>query len=426
MIQPNIFGVFSLFIFHAISIYILFPSRYGKAKTVTALCCTLVLSFGFCWLAVRSSTSFVSMAIALCTAVFLSCGVALFVSAYDVPKTLFLFLAYAQIFIIAITLAAFISQRFFGGSSLSAMLSRSALHVGVIFLCAVLRKRFSLFIQGTVHGWWPLNLVEILCFAYTGVFVLRVYDDPYGTMDLIAFFLFLAVIIAVYGVFFHTIRYMNRAAEQEKAELQNKFLLEQVKTMQESVEEARCIRHDARHHNLQIAEYVKNGETDALLQYLHEYEQEAEKHQVIRICDNLAANSILSVYSRKAEQNGIAVYFDVSIEQNIGVSDIDMVAILANIMENAIHGCVHSKKQNPIIDVYIGRKAGKLVIYVCNTADTGIIFENGRPRSRKGGVGINSVLHSVSRYGGESDFKLKDGLFCCQLLLKIPAPNEKS
>lgn len=285
-----------------------------------------------------------------------------------------------------------------------------------------MRRKFKLLVQGVAQGWWPLNLVEILCFTYTGIFVLRVFDEPYGSGDVIIFLLFLMIIIAVYVVFLKTIQYMYSAAEQQKAELQSKFLLEQMKAMQEALEETRRLRHDARHHNLQILEYVKVGEIDALLHYLGEYEKETERHLTVKLCDNLAANSILSAYARKAEESGVTVHFDVSMKQDVGISDIDIVAILANLMENAIHGCLNSQKPEPLIDVYIGRRAGKLVIYISNTVGQDVILDHGLPRS-KDSVGISSILHSAAHYGGEYDFQSGDGVFSCQLLLKI---QEKS
>lgn len=418
MIVPNFWGILFLFVFHSVSLYILFPSRYSKVKTAAILCGLFITSFGFCWVTVQKSVDFSSLLFVLIVAVVLAVAVALLISAYDIPKTLFLFLLYAQAFIIAMTLSAFISQRLFDGDSLSVLLIRTVLHIGIVFLCAVLRSKFRILVQGVISGWWPLNFVEILCFIYTGIFVLRVFDRPYGTTELVSFILFLLIMIAVYIVFFNTMGYMYGAAKQQKTELQSKFLLEQMRLMQESMEKTRRLWHDARHHNLQIMEYVKNGETDALLSYLGEYEEYAKSQSSVRICGNLAGNSILCAYARKAAQNGVTVYFDVVLEQEVGISDIDVVAILANLMENAINGCIISKAPEPSINVYIGQRIGKLVIYISNTAKENLILENGLPYS-KDGIGISSILHSAARYGGEYDFQSQNGIFSCKLLLKI-------
>lgn len=354
----------------------------------------------------------------------LAVGTTLFLSSYDIPKTLFLFLFYAQAFIIAMILSAFVSQQFFGGSSLSVLCARTMLHIGIIILCCVLREKFKFLIHGVIGSWWPLNMVEVLCFSYTSIFVLRVFDKPYGMSELISFLLFLLIIIGVYVVFFYTIHYMYCASKQQRAELQSEFLLEQMKAMEALVEETRRVRHDTRHHNIQILEYAKNGEIDALLHYMGEYEKEAKSYQTVRLCENVSANNILSAYARKARQNGIDVHFDTVMEQGIGMRDIDIVTILANLMENAIYGCLYAQKPNPLIDVYIGHKAGKLVICVRNTACEGVILGNGLPLSKdRGGVGISSILHSTARYGGEYDFQSSKGMFSCQLLLKIPKQN---
>lgn len=380
---------------------------------------SFAISAWLCWATIDQSTSFQNMSIAFISTVVIAVISAFWISSYNISKTLFLLLIYAQAFIIAITLAAFISQRFFESSSACAMFSRTIMHIGIVLLCAMLQKKFKLFTDVIDHGWWSLNFVEVLCFCYTSFFVLRVYDKPYGTTDLIVFLLFLLIIIAVYVVFFQTIRYMHIASEQQKVALQSQFMLEQMNVMQEATDEAKRLRHDSRHHNLQILEYIKSGKTEAAIQYLSEYEQEAESHKIINLCENVAANSILCAYARKAERNGITVNFDVSIEKDIGISNIDIVAILSNLMENAIHGCHISVWPGPLIDVYIGRKSGKMVIYVSNTTEVDVILENGLPQS-KDGVGIASVLYSASKYGGEFDFQSENGVFSCQILLKIP------
>lgn len=185
------------------------------------------------------------------------------------------------------------------------------------------------------------------------------------------------------------------------------------------MEETRRIRHDIRHHNLLIAQYAEKGQVDELLQYLGEYEKASDIHLEQVYCENLAANNILCAYVRKAKKLGFEVRLNVALEQDIGIKDIDLVAILANLMENAIHGCIQSEKSKPFIELNIGRKASKLVIYARNTAGGDIQFENGIPKPKTGdGIGVSSILSSAKRYGSEYDFSLENGVFSCQLLLK--------
>lgn len=246
-----------------------------------------------------------------------------------------------------------------------------------------------------------------------------------GLREVIVFACLWSVLFITHLTMIRTLVFMRKQMqekqERELAVVSNHLLGQQLFMLEDSVEEARRIRHDMRHHNMQIAAYVQKGRTDELLNYLGEYEKEAESHATVTICQNTAADNILNAYLKKAKQHGIDVRLDVTLEKAITISDVDLVAMLANLMENAIHGCIHSGKPSPFIELYIGRKSSKLVIYASNTADEGIQFENGIPISVCGeGIGVSSILHSAKRYGGEYDFQLADGIFSCQLLLKVP------
>lgn len=204
-------------------------------------------------------------------------------------------------------------------------------------------------------------------------------------------------------------------------EMNNRQLNIQLSMIQDSVEEARRIRHDMRHYNLLVAQYAEKGQIKELLQYVSDYVILNDTDDEPTYCDNVAANNILSAYVHKAKRQGIKVKLDVALEQEIAIHDLDLVAMLANLMENAIHGCINAKKPEPFIELYVGRKASKLVIYERNTAREDIQFENNMPKSEYGnGIGVSSIIRSAKRYGGEYDFSVDNGVFSCQLLLKVP------
>lgn len=151
------------------------------------------------------------------------------------------------------------------------------------------------------------------------------------------------------------------------------------------------------------------------------WRKQNESGMIQCICKNVAVNNILSAYVHKASQYGIAVSLHVNVGENIGVNDFDLVSILANIMENAIHSCMRSKKTKPFIDVDIRKKSSKLVIYIENTTDGEILFEDGIPKSRYSeGMGMSSIVHSTAKYGGEYDFRAQNDIFICQILLQLP------
>lgn len=243
--------------------------------------------------------------------------------------------------------------------------------------------------------------------------------------------------VCIWGLFLmtHLMMLKNMSSIYRELTAQNKIALVemsnhqlniQLSMIQDSVEETRRIHHDMRHHNLLIAQYAQKGQVYELLRYLGEYEKASDIQAEPAYCENLAANNILCAYIRKAKKLGIEVLSDVALEQDLAIQDIDLVAILANLMENAIHGCIHSEKPEPFIELNIRRKASKLVIYARNTASEDIQFENNIPKSKvRDGIGISSIISSAKRYGGEYDFSLENGIFSCQLLLKASKTGVK-
>lgn len=417
----NFVFIFLLFTLHTVCLSFLCPARFGIKRRVLIWGSVTILStltaFGLLKTLPLVTGAYISAVITIIPSVV----TIFYMSCYSIPKTLFLFLTYVQAFWVVLFFSGLLSSMFFNGMLIPAAIVRTVLHIGVALLCAALRHPFASGSQRIQGGWWPLNLVAVLFAVYLGYLAPRTYAQGINTFALISFVLLTSVIVTVYVVFFHTIRYMNEAANAKQAKLQSTFLLRQIESMQEAVVVTNRARHDMRHHNLLIAQYAEKGQNEELLQYLGEYEKAIDSHTEAVYCENLAANNILSAYVRQAKKHGIEVRLEIALEQDIAVHDIDLVVMLANIMENAIHGCIQSGKPDPFIELYIGRKAAKLIIYAKNTAGDGIVFENGVPIASRGeSIGVSSILHSAALYGGEYDFQMKDGLFSCQLLLKAP------
>ncbi len=174
-----------------------------------------------------------------------------------------------------------------------------------------------------------------------------------------------------------------------------------------------------------IEEYIRNGENGKLLGYVKQYKEYIESTEVDCICSNETINSILSVYSRWAKEKGIQVTMCVKAAGEIAVKDIDLVAVIANIFENAIHGCIESCQPQQKIDISVMRKGKKIVVQCRNTCLKGIKLKDGMPGNGKG-TGIYSVMKVVSYYNGEAEFDVKDEMFIVKILLNILQDDENT
>ena len=217
--------------------------------------------------------------------------------------------------------------------------------------------------------------------------------------------------------------------ENQMMQMNYRLLERQIEILEESVELGKRIRHDARHHNAVIAEYVRREQKEELLQYLKEYEKETEQWAPEMICANVAVNNILSAYTRKARGEGIEVSLEVEIGKDLMIPSIDMAAILANAYENAIYACMEVKKypdeRKCFIHLMIKKRKRKLVICCSNTCRREAELKDGKPKSEfTGGVGVTSIIRTAEKYGGEYDFKNEKGVFVFRLVMNIE-PMEK-
>ena len=132
-------------------------------------------------------------------------------------------------------------------------------------------------------------------------------------------------------------------------------------------------------------------------------------------------NSILSAYVKKAADLKIQTEMDVRVAEGLKIRDVDWVAILANVFEKAIHGCASSECPRQEIIIYIAQKGRKIIIECRNTSTDNITFQKGIPKSQTGGgTGVLSIIKAASRYDGETDFTVENGMFITRILLNLP------
>lgn len=199
----------------------------------------------------------------------------------------------------------------------------------------------------------------------------------------------------------------------------NQLLLEQIKEQEVYLENAKRMRHDFRHYNLVILDYLHKKDYQSLENCVKDYEEAQEEMNVHAICKNKIINSILQVYRAKADNLGISTDFSVKVPTQIAIKDYDLIAILGNALENAINACKESYKQSQKIEVRIHIKNNKLIILVRNTCKDSIIFEDHRPKTKGESTGITSMIASAKCYKGSVDFSVEKTLFSSRIILNL-------
>lgn len=279
-------------------------------------------------------------------------------------------------------------------------------------VCPLCRKAA----KNITTGWAPLifvNIVFIITIILSTVFPVRLtgFDDP-------AFitFIFLSIsILSVYPVIFSNINSLSEAAMKRAVETQNELLLAQIEAETAQLSADSHSRHDRRHHNLVMLEYANNDDYESLKAHLRSLvESDNEVWGEVRYCENMTINTVLTVYERRAKENGISVTISAEGSRDLNVLPQDLVIVIANLFENAINATAKLKKNDKRIDILIKESSQRLLIKVENPCRANLTFDE-----TIYGVGIRSVIATATKYEGMYDFTAEDGIFSAKINLNL-------
>ena len=265
-------------------------------------------------------------------------------------------------------------------------------------------------------GWAPLifvNVVFIITIILSSIFPVRLtsFRDP----SFITFVFLSISIMAVYPVIFSSINNMSEAAEKREVETQNKLLVAQIEAESAQLAADSKSRHDRRHHNLVMLGLAKSGDFETLTKHLTNLVDDDNKvWGETRYCENNTVNMILTMYKRRASQNGISVKISAKASGSLAVPPQDLVVVIANLFENAINEVANLKSKEGYIDIQIKDSPERLLIKIDNPCRANLTFDENLY-----GIGIRSVISTTSKYEGMYDFTAEDGVFSAKIILNL-------
>ena len=265
-------------------------------------------------------------------------------------------------------------------------------------------------------GWAQLifvNVVFIITIILSSVFPVRLtsFHEP-----AVITFVFLSIsIMAVYPVIFSSINNMSEAAEKREVETQNKLLVAQIEAESAMLAADSKSRHDRRHHNLVMLGLAKSGDLETLTKHLTNLVDDDNKvWGETRYCENNTVNMILTMYKRRASQNGISVKISAKASSSLAVPPQDLVVVIANLFENAINEVANLKSKEGYIEIQIKDSPERLLIKIDNPCRANLTFDENLY-----GIGIRSVISTTSKYEGMYDFTAEDGVFSAKIILNL-------
>lgn len=407
---------------HLVSFWAMTELKYSKRKTAliylgffVMFVCFVMLSYA----AFGDSPGY--YAAAFTSTIVMALFVFILNSADPICKKIFLFISYANVFSMFVCISLIICSVFFKEApGIITYYARNIIRTVLFIPVAVLYIRFLRPSVRAVSGkrlktWYSISVVSALFLIIFALFVV-IFNAEYKNIDRYIPFFAVSVLIyiSILWVIFGTLKSMIAESNTELIKQNVAYLQAQLKTARENELAAKTIRHDFRHHNQNIESMLKKGEVQEALSYLKQYNDSLDTAKISDFCPNITVNAILNSFCTKAQKNGISVSVEADTKEDTSISDMDFVAILSNLLENAVNGCAECNAGGEI-KVNIRTVADKTVIVCSNPCRQDICIENNMIKNR--GIGIAGMLSSIRKYDGDIKYSYDNGILTACIIL---------
>ena len=203
--------------------------------------------------------------------------------------------------------------------------------------------------------------------------------------------------------------------------LQMKNQTEMYYSISENLEIQRKKAHEYKNQLVCIKSLLKRNKANEVNDYINRIRDELKKEADSISTNHVIVDAILNTkYSEMLEKN-IAFTFYTNDLSQLTISDEDIVAILSNILNNAIEACEKCHEKSSIKLKFVIEKTGT-IISVKNTYKSELIKRDGifwttKNEEDNHEIGIRNIASIVEKYGGSYTTKSVDGEFYFSILI---------
>ena len=210
---------------------------------------------------------------------------------------------------------------------------------------------------------------------------------------------------------------------QEKMQLNEQLEMQKgyYKSLTESVEREREVRHNFKHQLAALKGFLDTGNDKELRQYCDSLETALLGVAEIPYTGNAAADSIFYHYACMAKEKQISFKVCCKLDQ-VSMSDTDLCCLLGNALNNAVTAC-ETYQGERYITVLSEKNGDMLLLTIDNSFDGMLLREDGKILSRKRkdreGIGIPSMKHICEKYQGISRFEAEGNQFQASFMIHM-------
>lgn len=225
------------------------------------------------------------------------------------------------------------------------------------------------------------------------------------------------------ALFFLIRRLVYDMIDRRIERFQSESIEKQVLEIQNMYKQVRGWRHDYRNHIQNMKIQLAAGNYQGLDKYLSELAEDLNTVDTVIKTGNVMADAILNSKLSVAEKLNVRLNVKAAVPQDLPMSDVELCAVMGNLLDNAVEACAALPEDERFIRVYIGRVKGQFYLSVQNSA--GKVKKNGTAyittkQGENHGYGIFRIDRVVNKYGGYVNRQNEQGCFATEIMVKLP------
>ncbi|MDL2237922.1 GHKL domain-containing protein, partial [Christensenellaceae bacterium OttesenSCG-928-K19] len=273
-----------------------------------------------------------------------------------------------------------------------------------------------------------LKIGFAICAAIYGVYLAnRFAYGPYAeqlaaiepVIDMMETLLYVAILLGVIIAMAYRIikDIVSVNVQLRLMETRQENTIKSYQTLMDYTKQVATLRHDMKSHLAALGHILQQGDQGRAVAYIRELNEQQEDVSDITLTENLLVNTILNKVLHVCEELGIAADMkDIRLPEKLPFADNDIVAVLTNLLDNAVEAAGKAVAAEKSIRLEMHIKSNHLYIGMQN----GLAQAGQSPPESKGpmhGHGLDIIRKIAGKYHGHTQFEIKNNQFYSTVVL---------
>lgn len=215
---------------------------------------------------------------------------------------------------------------------------------------------------------------------------------------------------------------LRKWIDKRMEDYQSDLLLKYCNEVESMYTKMRGWRHDYHNHIQALQASMALGRYEEVNAYLRQLNDDLTQVDTTVKTGRVMIDAILNGKLNIAARSGIPVNVKAKIPEGTPVTDVDLCAIIGNLLDNAIEENNRLPREDRFLRIYVGQKNTQFYLAFTNAAGRRRDKHRSLFPSTKGtqhGLGLVRVESLVKKYGGLFSADSEDGGFTAELLIPL-------